>query len=46
MNEEKKKLTEEDQEQVKYLEAWAEKHPKDNKQGWVVHLFQRFLRRE
>ena len=44
MNEEKKKLTEE--EQVKYLEAWAEKHPKDNKQGWVVHLFQRFLRRE
>lgn len=46
MNEEKKKLTEEDQEQVKYLEAWAEKHPRDERQGWVAHLFQRFLRRE
>ena len=46
MSEEKKKMTEEDKEQVKYLEEWAAKHPKDNKQGWVAHLFQRFLRRE
>lgn len=28
------------------LKEWAEKHPRDDKQGWVAHLFQRFLRRE
>lgn len=46
MSEEKKKMTEEDKEQVKYLEEWAAKHPKDNKQGWVAHLFQRFIKGE
>lgn len=36
----------EDREQAEYLREWAENHPKDNKQGWVAHLFQSFLRRE
>ena len=46
MSEGKKKLTEEDKEQVKYLKEWAAKRPKDNKQGWVAHLFQRFMKGE
>lgn len=36
----------EDREQTEYLRKWAEKHPRDERQGWVAHLFQRFMRRE
>lgn len=44
MTEEERK--QDDREQAEHLKEWAEKHPQDNKQGWVAHLFQRFMRRE
>lgn len=42
---EERNIKEEDKEQINYLKEWAKKHPKDGKQGWVAHLFQRFLKK-
>ncbi len=39
-------INQDDKEQVEYLKEWAENHPEDGKEGWVAHLFKRFLKRE
>lgn len=39
-------INQDEKEQVECLKEWAEKHKDDEKEGWVVHLFERFLKKE
>ena len=39
-------INQDEKEQVECLQEWAEKHKDDEKEGWVVHLFERFLKKE